>query len=89
MPALATTIQGAPTVSIVVCAWCAHYGRAHSAARAPLGGEWHSVSHEYARAQKRTGTASHGVCAACKPLVARDWGIDVPPRYSWRDQAAA
>jgi hypothetical protein len=65
---------------VVVCAWCDHYGRAHGAARAPQSRHWRAVSHEYVRAQKRAGAASHGVCTACRALVAQEWGMDAPPR---------
>ena len=75
-------------MTVVVGAHHARYGRPRGAARAPHGGAWHCLSHLSARDQKRTSSAAHGVCAARKPLVTRDWGIEVPPRSSWRRAAA-
>ncbi len=60
---------------VVVCAWCEAHGRPQTALRDPEGGQWSGVSHEHARALKRAGTASHGICRACREHVWQAWGL--------------
>jgi hypothetical protein len=63
--------------AVIVCAWCEANGRAVGAAKAPQSSDWHPVSHEYVRAQKRAGRASHGICPTCRPGVLEEWGLPV------------
>ncbi|MGH2355250.1 MAG: hypothetical protein ACRDJN_26875 [Chloroflexota bacterium] len=71
--ATAATEEAPP--AIIVCAWCEANGRARGAARSPSSPRWHAVSHDYARAQKAAGRASHGICPACRSLVQQAWGL--------------
>ena len=61
---------------VVVCAWCRQFGRPQAAARPLHSTDWYAVSHDYARARAAGGRASHGLCPACLPAVARDWGLE-------------
>jgi len=62
--------------TVVICAWCQQFGRPQAAARPQHSRDWYPVSHEYARARAAGGRASHGLCPACLPAVARDWGLE-------------
>lgn len=64
---------------VIVCAWCRYYGRAQAMARLPQSQEWRAFSYEDARAKKREGVASHGICPACRLLAAREWGLVLEP----------
>ena len=60
---------------VVVCAWCAPQGRARVGVR-PMGARaWYDGSPAFAHALKRARLASHGLCPACRPAVAAEWGI--------------
>ena len=63
-------------ITIVLCAWCRRYGRAHRAARDVHSRQWQSLSYEAARALEARQVASHGVCQECRALVAKEWGLD-------------
>src|SRR5437868_6680051 len=63
--------------SIMLCAWCAQYGRPHGAARDRASGEWRAISHEHARNLDQASATSHGICPWCRPQFAAEW--DLPP----------
>jgi hypothetical protein len=60
-----------PGPRVIVCAWCGAQGRAQAAVRPPLERRWEDVSHAFARAVKRAGFASHGMCPACRECERR------------------
>lgn len=57
--------------SIVVCAWCARYGRAKGAAREAHSRRWHLVSHEFVRSYTAAGMVSHGLCTWCRARIVK------------------
>jgi hypothetical protein len=63
---------------VLVCAWCRHFGQPTGIVRPVSSRRWWPVSHTAARAYNQAGLASHGVCPICRPLLAREWGIDLP-----------
>ncbi|MGH2370209.1 MAG: hypothetical protein ACRDI2_18700, partial [Chloroflexota bacterium] len=64
-------------VTLVICAWCEANGRPHGAVRPRRSRRWRTVSHAFTRALKLAGLTDYGVCPACAPKVARDWGIEM------------
>ena len=68
----------------MVCAWCLQHGRPNAAMREPETGRWRPVSHEFARAHTLAGTASHGLCLACRPAVLKAWGLESVPAVALR-----
>src|SRR5436190_17454004 len=61
--------------SVLLCAWCAQYGRPHGAARDRASGVWHAISHERARALDQASATSHGICPWCRPQFAAEWDL--------------
>jgi len=62
-------------VAVIVCAWCEHFQQPMGSVRPVLSRQWLSVSHAAVQALKAARLASHGLCATCRPLLAREWGL--------------
>ena len=60
---------------VVACAWCAQQGRPVVAVRPPDTRGWRDGSPAFARVLKLAGLASHGICPACRPVVAAEWAL--------------
>ncbi len=63
------------TPLVIVCAWCAQQGRLVVAMRPLHDRRWYDGSPASARVLKAAGFASHGMCSACRPAVAAEWGV--------------
>lgn len=61
---------------VVVCGWCAHFGRPHVHARAMTSRRWRAMPHAEALAHARIGRASHGLCPACLPQAVKEWDAE-------------
>jgi len=60
---------------VLACAWCAQQGRLVVAVRPLDDRRWCDSSPAFALVLKAAGFASHGVCPACRPAVAAEWGV--------------
>ena len=75
---------GTPAGTVLLCAWCARYGRPAAAARGLAGtpgttgtvaAVWVAVPHAQARALQRLPTTSHGMCPWCAARFAAQWDL--------------
>ena len=83
---MATRTNGG--AAVVVCAWCAHFRRPTAAVRPAACRHWVPISHAAVRALQRADLASSGLCPACRPLLAREWGLPAAAAHRRRHQAA-
>jgi len=60
---------------LLACAWCLQQGRLVVAVRPLDVRRWYDGSLAFALVLKAAGFASHGMCSACRPAVAAEWGV--------------
>ena len=92
----AATAASAATGDVLLCVWCARYGRPASAARVltgsagTSGAAWVAVPHAQARALRRLPTTSHGMCPWCASQFAAEWDLPlVAPAIREQDECPA